>query len=124
MVPKLRQSPPKTMTKLHRNPARATPERSRTTPLCDVFHGKDAEKQPGRSGDLWLHETTVSWMRERMKRTQPVEPWTESEPQLAKRLKTAAAHCTSEYDIEALCKEFPARMHALVHVTKGDKLGK
>ena len=89
-----------------------------------AFHGKDAEKQPGRSGDLWLHETTVSWMRERMKRTQPVEPWTESEPQLAKRLKTAAAHCTSEYDIEALCKEFPARMHALVHVTKGDKLGK
>ena len=89
-----------------------------------AFHGIDAEKQPGRSGDLWLHETAVSWMRERMKRSQPVDPWAESETQLAKRLKTAAAHCTSKHDIEALCKEFPDRMQALVHVTKGDKLNK
>ena len=89
-----------------------------------AFHGKDAEAQPGRSGDLWLHETTVSWMRERMKRTQPVEPWAESEEQLGKRLKAAAGHCTSRHDVEGLCKEFPARMHDLVHVTKGDRLGK
>lgn len=89
-----------------------------------AFHGKDAEKQPGRSGDLWLHETAVSWIRERMKRTQPVEPWAESEPQLEKRLKAAAAHCTSEHDIEGLCKEFPSRMYDLVHVKKGDRLNK
>ena len=25
-----------------------------------AFHGQDAEFQPGRSGDLWLHETAVS----------------------------------------------------------------
>ena len=89
-----------------------------------AFHGKDAEAQPGRSGDLWLHETTVSWMRERMKRTQPVEPWAESEEQLGKRLKAAAGHCTSRHDVKGLCKEFPARIHDLVHVAKGDRLGK
>ena len=89
-----------------------------------AYHGTNAECQPGRSGDLWLHETTVSWVRERMKRTQPVEPWNESEEELGKRLKAAAAHCTSEHDVPSLCREFPARMHDLVHVTKGDRLRK
>ena len=46
-------------------------------------------ERAGRSGDLWPHETTVSWVRERMKRTQPVEPWIESEEKLGKRLKAA-----------------------------------
>ena len=36
-----------------------------------AFHGKDVERQPGRSGDLWLHETAVSWTRERMKLSNP-----------------------------------------------------
>ena len=74
--------------------------------------------------DLWPHETTVSWVRERMKRTQPVEAWSESEEELGKRLKAAAAHCTSEHDVPSLCREFPAQMHDLVHVTKGDRLRK
>ena len=89
-----------------------------------AFHGRSAECQPGRSGDLWLHETTVSWIRERMKKTQPVEPWKESEDDLGKRLKAAAAHCTSEHEVTSLCREFPQRMHDLVHVTKGDRLSK
>ena len=88
------------------------------------FHGKDAECQPGRSGDLWLHETTVSWIRERMKRSQPMEPWTESEEELGVRLKAAAAHCNSHHDVEGLCREFPQRMRALVTVKKGDRLNK
>ena len=89
-----------------------------------AFHGADAEFQPGRSGDLWLHETAVAWMRERMKRSQPVEPWRESEAELGKRLKAAAGYCTSWYDVEGLCKEFPDRMYDLAHVTKGDRLWK
>ena len=89
-----------------------------------AFHGKDAECQPGRSGDLWLHETTVSWIRERMKRSQPVEPWHESEEELGKRLKAAAAYCNDFHDVDGLCREFPQRMHSLVFETKGDKLTK
>ena len=63
-------------------------------------------------------------MRERLKRCQPAEPWAESEEQFGKRLKTCAAYCTANYDVESLCKEFPDRMHDLVHVTKGDLLRK
>ena len=89
-----------------------------------AFHGEDAECQPGRSGDLWLHETSVSWIRERMKRSQPIEPWAESEEDLGKRLKAAAGYCTANYDVEGLCKEFPERMRSLVEETKGDRLHK
>ena len=89
-----------------------------------AFHGNDAECQPGRSGDFWLHETTVSWVRETMKRSQPVEPWTESEADLGKRFKAAAAYCTAHHDVGGLCRQFPQRMRALVHETEGDRLGK
>ena len=89
-----------------------------------AFHGQDAEFQPGRSGDLWLHETAVSWIRQRLKRTQPTIPWQESEAQLGKRLKAAAEHINTHHDVDGLCKEFPERMHDLVHVAKGDKLQK
>ena len=89
-----------------------------------AFHGKDAECQPGRSGDLWLHETTVSWIRERMKRSQPLEPWTESEEDLGKRLKAAAGYCNANFDVEGLCREFLERMRSLVEKTKGDRLSK
>ena len=89
-----------------------------------AFHGQDAEFQPGRSGDLWLHETAVSWIRERMKRTQPTTPWQESEAQLGKRLKAAAEHINTNHDVEGLCKQFPDRLHELVHVTKGGKVKK
>ena len=89
-----------------------------------AFHGNEAEFQPGRSGDLWLHETAVSWIRERLKRTQPKEPWRENEEEFSKRLKAAASYCTSHHDVDGLCGEFPARMHDLAHVTEGDRLSK
>ena len=89
-----------------------------------AFHGQDAEFQPGRSGDLWLHETAVSWIRQRLKRTQPAIPWQESEEQVGKRLKAAAEHINTHHDVDGLCKEIPERMHDLVHVTKSDKLQK
>ena len=66
----------------------------------------------------------MSWIRERMKQSQPLEPWTESEEDLGKRLKAAAGYCNANHDVGGLCKEFPQRMRSLVEVTKGDKLGK
>ena len=63
-----------------------------------AFHGRDASIQPGRCGDLWLHETAVSWVRERLKRTLPREPWKEREEQFAKRLKTATEHVNAHVD--------------------------
>ena len=55
---------------------------------------------------------------------QPTIPWQESEAQLGKRLKAAAEHINTHHDVDGLCKEFPERMHDLVHVAKGDKLQK
>ena len=89
-----------------------------------AFHGDEAEFQPGRSGDLWLHETAVSWIREQLKRTQPKEPWRESEEQFGKRLKAAASYCTNHHDVDGLCGEFPTRMHDLAHFTEGGRLSK
>ena len=88
-----------------------------------MTHGRDAECQPGRSGDLWLHETSMSWIRERMKRSQPVEPWTESEEDLGKRLKAAAGYCTANYDVEGLCKGLPQRIRDIIEA-KGGRLPK
>ena len=57
----------------------------------------------------------MSWVRERLKRTLPREPWREREEQFAKRLKTAAEHVNARFDVRGLCKEMPERMRLLVH---------
>ena len=69
-----------------------------------AFHGDDASMQPGHSGDLWLHETAVSWMRHRLRVTVPQEPWRETEAQYESRLKAAAAYINEHHDVEGLCK--------------------
>ena len=89
-----------------------------------AFHGPEASIQPGRSGDLWLHETTVSWTRERLKRTLPPDPWQEPEEAFGKRLKLAAEYVNKNYDVASLCAEMPERMRVLVHEKKGGKLRK
>ena len=77
------------------------------------FHGDDASEQPGQSGDRWLHETAVSWMRHRLRLTVPQEPWRESVEDYEARLKAAAAHINEHHDIDGLCKEMPERMRLL-----------
>ena len=89
-----------------------------------AFHGDDASIQPGHSGDLWLHETAVSWVRQRLRVTLPKEPWNETEEEFAARLKTAATWVNDNYDVDGLCKEMPRRMSDLVHVAKGARLNK
>ena len=89
-----------------------------------AFHGEDASIQPGQSGDLWPHETSVSWLRHRLKLTLPQELWDETEEDFEKRLKNAAAWVNGHHDADGLCKEMPSRMDDLVHVTKGARLNK
>ena len=89
-----------------------------------AFHGDDAIIQPARSGDLWLHETAIAWVRNRLRRTLPQEPWHETEEDFASRLKAAAEYVNSTYDVDGLCRQMPRRMRDLVHKTKGDKTGK
>ena len=89
-----------------------------------AFHGDDAKGQPGRSGDLWLHETSVSWIRERLERSLPKDPWNESEEAFTKRMKKAVEYVNREHNVPGLCREMPSRMRDLVHVTRGDRLRK
>ena len=88
------------------------------------FHGDDASIQPGRSGDLWLHETAIAWVRNRLRHTLPQEPWSETEEQLESRLKAAAEYVNAHYDVAGLCREMPTRMWDLVEKAQGDKLKK
>ena len=89
-----------------------------------AFHGDDASVQPGHSGDLWPHETAVSWVRQRLRLTLPQEPWNEAEESFEGRLKAAATWVNDHHDVDGLCKEMPNRMHNLVHETKGARLNK
>ena len=89
-----------------------------------AFHGDDASFQPGHSGDLWLHETAVAWVRHRLRRTLPAEPWRETLDEFESRLKAAAAYVNENHDVDGLCKEMPQRMRDLVHVAKGGRLNK
>ena len=89
-----------------------------------AFHGEDASVQPGHSGDLWLHETAVAWVRHRLRLTLPQEPWREAEDAFEARLKAAAAWVNDNHDVDGLCREMPQRMYDLVHVAKGARLDK
>ena len=70
-----------------------------------------------------LRETAVSWMRERLKKTQPKKAWEESVEEYRTRLKTRVASINSNHDVESLRREFPERIEQ-VHAGDGDRLPK
>ena len=71
---------------------------------------------------MLAHETAVSWVRQRLKRTLPPRPWDETEEQFGKRLKAAGDYVMSNHDVGWLCEAMPKRMQDLVYKTKGDRL--
>ena len=87
-----------------------------------AFFGDDASVQPGQLQDFLLHETAMAWVRERLKKTVPKRPWSETVAYHA-RLRTCAAHCNAKYKIENLCREVPWRIQELAN-RQGDRLPK
>ena len=73
--------------------------------------------------ELMLHETAVSWVRDRLKKTLPRRCWEETEEAYGARLKEAASYINSTHDVEGLCMEFPGRLRDLVE-QNGDRLAK
>ena len=59
----------------------------------------DDDGQPGQLQEMMLHETAVAWMRLRLSKTKPREPWTETREQYGTRLKEIAAYINAEYDV-------------------------
>ena len=83
----------------------------------------DALKQPGKCGDMLLHETVVSRIRFCERRSLPKKPWEETEQQFEARLRRIAQKINAEDDREGLCRKFPERIDKLV-VAEGEKIGK
>ena len=88
-----------------------------------AFFPENALVQPGKSGDLMLHETAVAWMRYRLVKTQPKKCWEESVDAYVSRLKSCAAYINDNYDVDNLCRELLDRMEALKKAG-GDRLNK
>ena len=85
--------------------------------------GDDAKMQPGTLSDLMLHETAVAWLRLKMERSTPKEPWLETKEDWKARMQEACRQINAEYDVEGLCRELPGRLRKL-RETEGDKLRK
>ena len=75
-----------------------------------LFWGADAKQQSPEMPDLLLHETAVSWVRNVLRRLKPdVLPWMETPAQWSRRL-LQAVDAANQYDVEALCLDFPRRI--------------
>ena len=88
-----------------------------------AFWGDDASRQPGKCGDMMLHETVVGWIRFCERRSLPKKPWEETEEQFEARLRGIAQKINTEYNLEGLCRELPERVDKLVDA-EGEKIGK
>jgi hypothetical protein len=87
------------------------------------FMGDDASEQPGTMGDLMLHETAVAWVRLKIGRSTPAQPWLETPEQFKARMQQVCREVNAEYEVENLCRELPSRLKDLKD-RGGDKLKK
>ena len=83
--------------------------------------GDDARQQCGDLQEVMLHETAIAWLRHRLKVSLPARPWLETRAEFAARLKEQAQYVNENYNVEGLCKGFPARIEA-VFARNGDRL--
>ena len=107
----------------HGPTGKITPEYKAALDAADLraLQGECAVDQPGTGGDVLLHETAVGWLRERLLRTVPAQPWNEGREAYLTRLREQCAKLNEECEVEALCRDFPKRL-ADLKAKKGDVL--
>ena len=88
-----------------------------------AFMGDDAREQPNTLAQVLLHETAVAWVRLQQTRTTPRQPWAETRAAFGERMRAIARRINEEYNVEALCREFPGRIQKLIDLD-GDNLTK
>lgn len=66
-----------------------------------------------------LHETTLSWIRHRLKKSIPIRPWEESRDEYTARLKRIAADIKDNINVEGLCMAFMKRIDTLIQKQGG-----
>ena len=59
---------------------------------------------------MLLHETAVGWLRERMLRAVPAQPWNEGREAYLTRSRDQCAKLNGECEVEALCRDFLERL--------------
>ena len=69
--------------------------------------GEDNKIQPGQLQDLMLHETAVSWLRQKLMTNGPAKPWEETREEYRARLQESCREISAEHDVEGLSREFP-----------------
>ena len=78
-----------------------------------AFFLADASVQPGQLQEVMLHETAVSWMRDRLTKTLPKRCWEETLEAYRARLKACAAQINGACDVDGLCRVLPSRVMEL-----------
>ena len=92
-----------------------------------LWAGTNAKKgdraQPGDISDVLLHETAISWVKERIAKSNAAvrEPWNETPQQFAARLQQVIKDVNKSCNLDGLCREFPARLQELKR-RGGDRL--
>lgn len=86
-----------------------------------AFMGANAAVQPGTLQELMLHETSMAWVRDRLMKTVPRDPCSESVQAYGTRLKEVAAYINTRYDVDGLCRKLPIRVSKLLDA-KGDRI--
>ncbi|CAK0871776.1 unnamed protein product [Prorocentrum cordatum] len=99
--------------------------RAITEEFCGALrrHDLDASAQPGQLQEVMLHETAVSWIRDRLTKTLPKRRWEETLEAYRAQLKACAAQINSACDVDGLCRELPSRVKDLDR-RQGDRLAK
>ena len=86
-----------------------------------TFMGDDACCQPGSMQEFLLHETAVSWLRNRVAQSTPRRSWEETRPEYGRRLKRCCDEVNRGLDVEGLSKQLPKRLKPLKD-SDGDRL--
>ena len=87
----------------------------------EAFMGDDASEQPGVLAQVLLHETAVAWARHQLTITTPKKPWEETREQFGERLREVCRRINARYNVDKLCRDFPARIQLLLD-RRGDNL--
>ena len=81
----------------------------------------DASIQPGRLQEIMLHETAIAWIRLRLAKSVPKNPWEETREEYTARLKACVADINLHLNVDGLCRALPHRINTLVD-RQGDRL--
>ena len=68
-----------------------------------------------------LHETAVSWVREREAKTRLATPWKETPAEFGIRMRAVCQDINDSCDVEGLCRKFPERVQKVVDA-EGDRI--